>query len=58
MKKCPLCKSKEIRLTDVRRVTFIDDERGYTSIRLYCPTCKRAMTVVNILVSTTEKVNK
>lgn len=57
-KECPLCKSKKIRLKDVRKVKENDEAISYTSIRLYCKACKRAMTVTGILVSTTEEVDK
>lgn len=49
---CPLCNSKNIRLTD-----FFKRDKN-TIARVYCADCERAMTVTGFLVSTIEKVKK
>lgn len=52
MIKCPLCQSKRIKLTD------IENEEENCHIRLFCPKCKKGMTITGILVYTVKEVNK
>ncbi len=57
---CPLCNSNKIKLTDIGewRINGLFGEERASSVRLYCLSCKKAMTITGALVSTIEKVKK
>lgn len=58
MPKCPLCQSEKIELKCIQKYKGNEGGINQTSVRLFCPKCKKGMTVTGILVYTAEEVEK
>lgn len=52
---CPVCLSDNVKLT---RCGVVDTELNMGFVRLYCPDCKRGITITGIIISTGKKVRR